>query len=1154
MSAPSPGDPDATRTHAGGELLAPGATVADRYRIEALVGVGGMGMVYRAHDHRLDLPVALKLLRPEIAAGDQAERRFVRELVLARQVSHPNVVRIHDLGEDGALRFLTMDFVDGRSLQEVLREDGALPPERAVEIACEITEGLGAAHREGVVHRDLKPANVLLADDGRAFVTDFGVARSLTGSGLTRSGGILGTLSYLSPEQARGETVDGRSDLYALGLLLYEMLTGELPFRGETANELLAERLTGEPRTIRDAGVSVPAALETIVARCLAVDPDDRYPDAAALAEDLRAVASGDRLALPFGRRRRAGARRGPRKRTVLVAVVAAAAALLAVAALLRWPLPFGDRAAPAQVPAAGAPPPLHAVAVLPLADETGRPELAWAPGGLAELLSSALAESPELRVVEGVRVATAAEDLAIPAGAPSEMEVRQLAELLDVDRLVVGALHAEGERLRVDARLLAPEDGPRAAGQPVSAAVAGAAELSTLVETLANELRSRLEAPAVAAAAGISSASPEALAAYSRGVQALARGDSVTAAPALEEAVAADPTFGAAWLRLATAHRLLGYDDRALEAAERAARELPSADGRLALEARALAASLAGEPERSRAILAELAERYPHDSAARLALAESYGDEGLFPEAREILDALVAREPHHPRAWFLLGKFAILAGDSRRAADDYLVRALVVQNRLDSAKGRADVLNAMGIAHRDLGEIDRALERYEEAAALRREIGDRRGYAATLTNLGNLLFARGDFAAGRERLEEAIAILRELGSRSMIADLENELGLLEEERGRYQDALQHFRSGLQMRQELGDRRALAESLNNVGFAYYLLGDLDNAGVYWQRAHDLYEETGNREGVVIATQSLGLLDLARGEWPSAVERFAASLETSRGLRIRQAEAVARGHLGRVAQLQGRYGDAFAAYDEALAIVTELEDPRGLAEFTLFTASALAELGSLDAAASRLDEAEGWVDEAPNREHEAELARLRGEVALGRGSAGEARLHFRAALESAEGSGGFLAEMAARRGLARTELARGDRAGAAAAARELAELVEAARRTGFATVFLEASVDLAAAHLRAGDPAAAEAVARDALRATAGRDGYAGAWRLHLALAEAHEARGQATDAARSWAMARGEIERVQEGVTGAARQAFTDLPEVQRVVERAAAG
>ncbi len=355
------------------------------------------------------------------------------------------------------------------------------------------------------------------------------------------------------------------------------------------------------------------------------------------------------------------------------------------------------------------------------------------------------------------------------------------------------------------------------------------------------------------------------------------------------------------------------------------------------------------------------------------------------------------------------------------------------------------------------------------------------------------------------------------------------------------------------MRQDLGDQRALAESLNNVGFAYFLLGDLDNAGVYWQRALELYEETGNREGVVIAGQSLGLHDLARGEWPSARARFLASLDTSRGLGIVPAEAVARGSLGRVAQLQGRYGDALEAYDEALALVGEIEDPRGLAEYTLFAAGALVELGRYEAAAERLTEAERWIAETPNREHEAELARLRGEVALGQGRPDEAEAFFESALENARGSGGFLAEMSARRGLARIALARGG-AGAEAAAMALAEVVEEARRTGFATLFLEASVDRAEALWRAGSDDSARRVAREALRVTAGRDGYAGAWRLHRLLAEIHEARGDADDARRAWAMAQSEIERIREGVQGAERQAFNELPEVQRVAERAAAG
>src|SRR5688500_17492569 len=180
-----------------------------------------MGMVYRAEDEQLGLPVAVKVLRPGLAQDGRRLERFKQELILARQVSHPNVVRIHDLGRDGDLVFLTMDFVAGRSLAEVLAEQGHLEPERAVGIARQIAAALAVAHEAGVVHRDLEPANILVDDSGRAAISAFGVARSLAGPGTTQPGVVVGTLDYLSPEQARGGEVDGRADLYGLGILFY---------------------------------------------------------------------------------------------------------------------------------------------------------------------------------------------------------------------------------------------------------------------------------------------------------------------------------------------------------------------------------------------------------------------------------------------------------------------------------------------------------------------------------------------------------------------------------------------------------------------------------------------------------------------------------------------------------------------------------------------------------------------------------------------------------------------------------------------------------------------------------------------------------------------------------------------------------------------
>ena len=279
----------ATVTADGSVLQAAGTRLAGRYRLLELVGAGGMGMVYRAHDEQLDLPVAVKVLRPGLVRDVQRLGRFKQELVLARQVSHPNVVRTHDIGSDGETVFLTMDFVPGRSLDDWLAEEGKLSPERAVAIGRQIASALAAAHEAGVVHRDLKPANVLVEESGRTAIADFGIARSLaaTGSGPTLPGTVMGTPDYLSPEQARGEEVDGRADLFALGLILYEMLTGALPFAGGSHAEVMAQHATGTARDLSATGVAVPRLLAEIVRKLLQRDPARRYQSAREVLADL---------------------------------------------------------------------------------------------------------------------------------------------------------------------------------------------------------------------------------------------------------------------------------------------------------------------------------------------------------------------------------------------------------------------------------------------------------------------------------------------------------------------------------------------------------------------------------------------------------------------------------------------------------------------------------------------------------------------------------------------------------------------------------------------------------------------------------------------------------------------------------------------------
>ena len=225
-----------------GASLQPGTVLGNRYEIISLLGQGGMGAVYKATDREVERAVALKVIRPELAIHPEILQRFKQELILARQVTHRNVIRIFDLGDADGIKFITMEFIEGRDLKSLLVEKGKLPPEQGVDIVQQVCLALEAAHSEGVVHRDLKPQNIMMDQTGRASVMDFGIARSLEMGGMTQTGALIGTPEYMSPEQVRGEHVDARSDLFTLGVIFQEVLTGHLPFHAETAMASMKEK------------------------------------------------------------------------------------------------------------------------------------------------------------------------------------------------------------------------------------------------------------------------------------------------------------------------------------------------------------------------------------------------------------------------------------------------------------------------------------------------------------------------------------------------------------------------------------------------------------------------------------------------------------------------------------------------------------------------------------------------------------------------------------------------------------------------------------------------------------------------------------------------------------------------------------------------
>ncbi len=523
--------------------LPAGTIFAGHYELCEVAGRGGAAVVYRARDLKHDRDVAVKVLRDELAQSLTADR-FVREIGIAAKLTHPHILPLYDSGESNGQFYYVAPFIEGESLRDRLEREGRLSPRDSVVIVRALASALDCAHAHGIVHRDIKPENVLLAS-GQALLSDFGIAHALHMDGdprFTVTGVLVGTPQYMSPEQAAGEKqVDARSDIYSLGCMLYEMLVGEPPFRGDSAQAIIASRFTGEVPDVRERRGEVPAGLAELVSAMVASDPKRRVQTAAQLSELFGAVEaecitmSGATYARVAGRTLAHARRRLHAMRRVKVAVVAAVL-LLVTAWLAR------DTSLVAGLLSRG--PRVSTLAVLPLANLSGDVQQEFFADGLTDALITDLSQLPGVKVISRT---------SIMQYKLMKKSIREIARELNADVLLEGSVMRDGDRVLITTRLVRGSDEENIWKNEYPGRINGLFDLQHAVGVdVAREIGARF---ATRSAPRVAAAKPESQQSYLKGVYYAGQGRLVEAIASYQKSVEVDPTNAAAYAALARAY-----------------------------------------------------------------------------------------------------------------------------------------------------------------------------------------------------------------------------------------------------------------------------------------------------------------------------------------------------------------------------------------------------------------------------------------------------------------------------------------------------------------------------------------------------------------------------------------------------------------------
>jgi serine/threonine protein kinase/Tfp pilus assembly protein PilF len=863
------------------EELTTGSTFAGRYQIIEELGKGGMGKVYKAHDTEIKEKVALKLLKPEISADNKTIERFQNELKFARKIGHRNVCRMYDLNKEEGNYYITMEYIEGQDLKGLIRQAGQLTVGKSIFIAKQVCDGLAEAHRLGVVHRDLKPQNIMIDRDGNARIMDFGIARSVSEKGITGAGVMIGTPEYMSPEQAEAKEVDRRTDIYSLGVILYEMLTGFVPFEGDTALSIAMKHKGEIPKDPKEHNPQIRDDLSHIILKCMEKDKAKRYQNVEDLLLDLNSIEEGmpttekiipkrtpltsKEITVTFGV-----------KRLIVPALVFLA---IIIAGVIFWR--FVLKGKPALLPSER-----HSIAVISFKNQTGDQAYNYLQDAIPNLLITSLEQSGYFQVATWERL----RDLLKQMGREDVEVIDQdlgfeLCRMEGIDAIVLGSFVKAGEMFATDVKVL----DAHTKNLLKSASAKGEGEASILksqIDELSTEIsrgigipESRINSSQIRIA-DFTTSSLEAYNYFLRGRDDFHKFLYEDARRYLEKAVELDPTFAFAYVYLAFTHENLGYADLRDEAYKKAKAysEKTTEKERLLIDA-AYAFFIDRDSEKGRQLLLEVTQKFPKEKRGHYWLGLYYLMRDEFEKTIEENKKALELDPDYGDALNQIAYAYIALGNFEKAIEN-------LQRYTTVSPGDPNPLDSMAELYFRMGRIDEALEKYKEVLEVKSD------FYLAMWNIGYVYaFAQN-----------------------------------------HSEAMRWFDRFIEETPTPGTK---AEAYAWRGFYLYWLGQRDRALGDLEVATELAESVGNEEWIGRIHRILGWIYYDEGNYNLSREHFEEWLDVRKELRpsfIPYYVACYNFYLGLVDLKEGQFDLARSKLDIIQSYLPDITSDRNIAEF------------------------------------------------------------------------------------------------------------------------------------------------------------------------------------------------------------------------------